>query len=700
MKWGINTPTRTHFYSFLVQFWKILITGLSLSGFIYVSLTVAFVWFLYLLSVRSRFFRLLLSILAFAFATIYIYWRTRYTLAWSSIPDEVASFVLLASEYLGYIQQGIFYLLMSQGTNTKEITINSIQYTPTVDVLVATYNEPVSVLKRTLVACTYLDYPTDRLKIFVCDDGDRPEVENVANELGIIYIRRDNHSDAKAGNLNHAMSCSNGDLILTLDADMVPKSDFLKKSVPYFHKRNVAFVQAPQLFFNPDPFQHNLSSVKQVANEQDFFMIEMESAKSRFNATMYVGSNCIFSRAALDSIGGFATGSITEDVATGMILQSRGYKTYFIKDVLARGLAPESFSEMLHQRQRWCRGNLQAFRKWNPIFYPGLSFAQRILYMSGALYWYFGVQKLVYIISPILFLDLSIQTLRASVFSIILFWFPQFYSSMITFRSIAKGRRTTFWSHIYETAMSPSLAGAALLETFHIKKLTFRVTKKGFSNSRIQIVWSALISHTVLFIATIFGFIRQIVMITQGHLIPPFFWIVDFWALYNLIGIIFSIYVSIELPRPRKFERFALQVPIRVHTKSYTHTGELVDISEGGARIQLHEGPIGLTQDLHLSIQGVDGLISVRQVQTLLSGRFEMRLVWDRISLKQYKGLVKLLFDQPEDVTTQFKIRETSNTILTFIRATQAHIKSVFRRKRSRKTKRVISTIKHFEIRE
>ena len=129
MKWGINTPTRTHFYSFLVQFWKILITGLSLSGFIYVSLTVVFVWFLYLLSIRSRFFRLLLSILAFAFATIYIYWRTRYTLAWSSIPDEVASFVLLASEYLGYIQQGIFYLLMSQGTNTKEITINPIQYT-------------------------------------------------------------------------------------------------------------------------------------------------------------------------------------------------------------------------------------------------------------------------------------------------------------------------------------------------------------------------------------------------------------------------------------------------------------------------------------------------------------------------------------------------------------------------------------------
>lgn len=667
----------------LNQFYYILISGLTFDGLIYCFICITITLLLYFLSKRFFTFRIPLIIISFLFSTIYVYWRTKYTLSLDTIPNIIASLFLLCAEYLGYIQQGIFYLLMSHGTDVEKITLNQKENSPTVDVFVATYNEPISVLRRTLTACTYLDYPSQLLKIYVCDDGDRVEVEQLASELSIVYLRRNEHTHAKAGNLNNAMKQSNGDLILTLDADMVPKSDFLQKTIGYFQKRRVAFVQAPQLFFNPDPFQHNLSSTTQVANEQDFFMIEMESAKSHFNATMYVGSNCIFSRTALNSIGGFATGCITEDVATGMLLQAKGYKTFFVKDVLARGLAPESFSEMLHQRERWCRGNLQAFRIWNPIIYSGLSIIQRLLYLSGALYWYFGIQKMIYILAPILFLDFGIHTLNASVFSIMLFWLPQFYSSMLSFRCIAKGRRTTFWSHIYETAMAPSLANSALQETFYLKKLGFRVTKKGLTNQSIQIVWSTFLSHTILLIATIIGLLLPII---RGQSISPLYWINDFWTLYNLIGIIMSIYVSIELPRPRRSERFKIKIPIKLHTNDYVYKGMSIDISEKGARVELYERLTGISSKLSLSIKGVDELIPVQQVQALISDKFEVRLIWDSLPFQQYRQIIKLLYDQPENIMNQFRNHRTSGTLFTLLRSTKAHYKIFAHNKKQKRT--------------
>ena len=94
-----------------------------------------------------------------------------------------------------------------------------------------------------------------------------------------------------------------------------------RKTVPYFHDGATAFVQVPQAFYNEDPFQYNMFSKDRIPNEQDFFMQTLQAGKDRFNAVMYVGSNTVFRRTALDEIGGFATGVITEDMATGMLLQ-------------------------------------------------------------------------------------------------------------------------------------------------------------------------------------------------------------------------------------------------------------------------------------------------------------------------------------------------------------------------------------------
>ncbi|GMA64542.1 hypothetical protein GCM10025859_49820 [Alicyclobacillus fastidiosus] len=142
------------------------LSGISYRGVLYILFCLATVLILYPLSKFSRLIQLTLIFVSFVFSTIYMYWRTVYTVEFNTTADVITSILLLSAEYLGYFQQAIFYFLMHRGTNIKDTLILDVEYYPTVDVFVATYNEPVSVLKRTLTACTYLDYPADKVKVY------------------------------------------------------------------------------------------------------------------------------------------------------------------------------------------------------------------------------------------------------------------------------------------------------------------------------------------------------------------------------------------------------------------------------------------------------------------------------------------------------------------------------------------------------
>ncbi|WP_317760077.1 glycosyltransferase family 2 protein [Liquorilactobacillus mali] len=81
-------------------------------------------------------------------------------------------------------------------------------------------------------------------------------------------------------------------------------------------------------------------------------------------------------------------------MATGMLLQAKGWKTGFVNENLAIGLAPETFQDLIKQRDRWGRGNIQVAKKWNPLFLKGLTSMQKLLYIDGINYWFFGIRKI------------------------------------------------------------------------------------------------------------------------------------------------------------------------------------------------------------------------------------------------------------------------------------------------------------------
>ena len=102
--------------------------------------------------------------------------------------------------------------------------------------------------------------------------------------------------------------------------------------------------------------------------------------RNRTNSPIYAGSNTLISREALEEVGGMSIKNITEDFATGIKIQSKGYKCFAISEELAHGLAPIDFKSLIKQRQRWGRGCVQTGRKVNILFKRGLNLKQRLCF--------------------------------------------------------------------------------------------------------------------------------------------------------------------------------------------------------------------------------------------------------------------------------------------------------------------------------
>lgn len=620
-------------------------------------------------------FKKFLIILCLMTNGVYIVWRFGYTLPVSRPADIVMGVILIATECIGFLQLLVFYTLVWKERKREPETLGDQDYWPSVDILIATYNEERHVLKKSVAGCLSLDYPKELVNIYLCDDGRRTDIQKLAEELGVHYVTRPNNEHAKAGNLNHAMSCSNGELIVTMDADMVPLPSFLQKTVGYFKKEKVAFVQTPQAFYNEDPYQYNLFSGANIPNEQDFFMRRLQAGKDRFNAVMYVGSNTVFRRSALEEIGGFATGVITEDMATGMLLQTK-FKSVFVKEVLAVGLSPETWTDLLKQRDRWCRGNIQCGKKWNPLFLKGLTPMQRILYFDGILFWFFGVFKMVYILAPLLFLLFGIHSLKTDLWSITSFWLPAFLGSYLSFKAVSDRQRSMSWSHIYDTSMAPHMAISALSEFIFKKRFDFKVTPKGVNTDRRKFKYTTALPCAILLAMTLFAlgkilyelwFLHTFDMnVTSYHL---------FWVLYNMTGLILALLVAFDRPRFRSSERFTVNKPAAFSTVSGDeHECELIDVSDTGARIRLP-----YQADLHMYYH-VDGLIidAVGKVlarvmwTTKVEADIEIGLHFKEMDKELYVKLIGFMFDEENAKKADREKRaDTLSTVLRFFMKTE-----------------------------
>ena len=532
---------------------------------------------------------------------IYLIWRTFYTVPLhQGIISAVAGIALLVVEIIGMFEAFIHYYNMSNIYCPLMPEVMPEDY-PEVDIFVATYNEPAEILYRTINGCVHMDYPDKRkVHIYICDDGNRQEMRELAEQMHVNYIVREDHKGAKAGNLNHAMTVTSSPYIATFDADMIPKHNFLMVTMAYFanqekmnenleesDRKYLGFIQTPQAFYNPDVFQYNLFSENRIPNEQDYFYKDVQISRNKSNSVIYGGSNTVIARRALEDVGGFYEKSITEDFATGILIQQKEYICYAINEVLASGIAPTDLKSTISQRTRWARGCICTGRKLHLIFTPKLKFAQRINYLASIWYWYASWKRFIYIISPILFATFGVIVVKCTLVQVLFFWLPMYISSNICLKMMSHNIRTTKWTNVYETVLFPYLMIPTLLETFGISAKKFKVTTKEVGTQKKDRIWHYAVVHAAMILLAVIGIINCIVWTFQTGRMDYF--VILFWLISNLYNLIMAIFLIMGRDLHRKYERLLLRERCSVTNGIVSAEGMTLDASEGGVSVCLKE---------------------------------------------------------------------------------------------------------------
>lgn len=226
---------------------------------------------------------------------------------------------------------------------------------PSVDVFLPTCGEPIHILLNTYRRVAEIDWPGE-LRPVVLDDADRPEVAAAAESFGFRYIVRPNRGYMKkAGNLAYAYGVTQGDVILLLDADFAPRADVLRHLMPYMADQSVGIVQSPQVFDT----SASMGWVERGAGAtQELFYRFIQPSRDALGAAICVGTSALYKREALQANGGFADIDHSEDIYTGLQLQSHGYQLQYVPVLVSKGLSPHTIASYINQQYRWCLGSM------------------------------------------------------------------------------------------------------------------------------------------------------------------------------------------------------------------------------------------------------------------------------------------------------------------------------------------------------
>jgi len=538
---------------------------------------------------KNRKTTLVIAALSLLVSTRYILWRTTNTLEFDGLLSAILGIGLYMAELYAWIILVLGFLQTSWPLERPVIEIaGDPESWPTVDVYIPTYNESLEIVSNTVYAAMDMDYPADRFRVFILDDGRRPEFAAFARQAGCGYLTRSDNLHAKAGNLNAAMKKTDSELIAIFDCDHVPTRAFLQLTLGWFQQDpRLALMQSPHHFYSPDPVQRNLSVVKGMPGEGDLFYGAVQKGNDLWNATFFCGSCAVIRRTALEETNGFAGETVTEDAHTALKLQRTGWNTAYIGARLSAGLATERLVLHIGQRIRWARGMTQIFRIDNPLLGPGLKWQQRLCYLNAMLHFQFPLPRIVFLTSPLAYLIAGQNIIHASASMIFAYALPHLFISMRSSELIQQGERRPWWGEIYETILAFHLVRPTVMTLFQPRKGKFNVTDKGDLLDKTYFDWATVKPHLVTIALLIFGislavikflFFEEMFNIQADTLLLN-----TAWASFSLVILLAAVSVARETRQTRQHIRIDVEMPVTLYFEDgYVIEAKTADISMGG----------------------------------------------------------------------------------------------------------------------
>jgi cellulose synthase (UDP-forming) len=505
----------------------------------------------------------------------YLSWRPS-VFNWDA---PVFSSVVFAAEVFGFVC-AILYLAMCW--KLRQRSPLPVPEGATVAVFIPTINESVDIVRRTVMSAQRM---REANEVWLLDDGNRLEMQVLAQELGCRYLARTDNSHAKAGNLNNALRHTTAEYIAIFDADHAPAHNFLEETLGFFSDERVAFVQTPQDFYNLDSFQHRLDRRESVVwSEQTLFFRVIQAGKDQQNAAFFCGSCAVIRRSAIDDIGGFATGTVTEDIHTSIKLHKRGWKSVYYSRSLAFGLAPSSAIPFLKQRLRWGQGAMQVWRQEGILFTRGLSFRQRLSYLATVLAYFEGWQRLVFFMAPVIVLTTGTMPILQMDREFLMRFIPYYLLTFWVFEEVARGYGRSLLTEQYNMMRFAVFITATF--GFFLKKLRFVVTPKqmGEADATKRMLWPQYLVLGLNLLAIPVG----IAYFSAGRGLPTGALVANvIWATLTFGIAAYAIRYALRSSSYRRREyRFPLPVPLQVRDAQGQLTVALAtDISPLGCRV-------------------------------------------------------------------------------------------------------------------
>lgn len=568
----------------------------------------------FLFDPKSTLHRSVLYAVAALLGLRYLLWRALYTLAPLGLTwNCAASWSLLAFEVASLLGAFSTFALMSRTKNRSAEADANLSWwkdgdPPRVAVLIATYNEELEILERTIIGAKALNHPLK--EVIVLDDGRRDWLRDYCALQDVRYLRRPDNLGSKAGNINNALEVLAQDPVppmffAVLDADFVPHRGFISRSLALFHDPSVGLVQTPQHFFNADPVQHNLGLGKSYPDEQRFFFDHVQPARDAWGMAICCGTSSLLRWSAVRDVGGFSTESVTEDFMMTLVLQERGWKTVYLNEPLSEGLAPEGLKEYVTQRARWCLGLMQIARsRLGPLSRNNLRLRDRWSILDSSSYWLFSFPfRLAALIYPLLYWYFNITSVNANVADVLRYFGVFFAWMMMTNSAAARGMLVPIIHDVSQLLGAFQITRAALTGLVKPKGHPFSVTAKGGDRSRVIVQWRMMAPYLALLVLTMVGLMLGIVSDNFAYYdAGEGKSVVLFWTFYNLVVLSVLVIAFVELPRSER------------HIADQPERG--IFVADGRVR---RVWIVGLTQDT-LRIRGQDlavgqvGLIRIKDV--------------------------------------------------------------------------------------
>ncbi|HNX91583.1 MAG TPA: glycosyltransferase, partial [Candidatus Omnitrophota bacterium] len=421
---------------------------------------------------------------------VYVIMRTvTFLMAEYGPIDKAMAIILIAGEFFILLHSIGYALDVGRAVRREEKTYPDLPaQKPSVAILVAARHEPKEVLAKTFITLINLNYP-NKTVYFLDDSSDEEylrEAEEICREYGLRLYRRKERHGAKAGIINDCLKMLSDKYVAIFDADQNPMPEFLNALIPILEgDPKLAFVQTPQFYTNigDSPVSRG------AAFQQAVFYEYICEGKSAGDAMFCCGTNIVFRRDALVSVGGFDESTVTEDFATSIKLHSSGWKSLYYGRVSAFGMAPKDLAGYFKQQFRWAAGTVSVFRTLLRILLTkpfSLNLLQWWEYLLSSTYYFIGISFFILMLCPVAYIFFKLPSFFMDPRIYVLAFIPYIVLSISVFYKVLAERR-----YKVRDLFVGQLLGAAAFSVYIRgamsgligRKLSFGITSKTKGNA-------------------------------------------------------------------------------------------------------------------------------------------------------------------------------------------------------------------------